>query len=65
MQRSAYSDIFGHTALTCKNILIGRLYILNILRKFAAEYKRDLEDKITNVQQNKRSYTETFWETND
>jgi len=30
------------------------------------EYKSDLEDKLqTYVQQNKRSYTETFWKTNE
>ena len=30
-----------------------------------SEYKSDLEDKFANIQQNKRSYTETFWKTNE
>jgi len=30
-----------------------------------SEYKSDLEDKFANLQQNKRSNTETFWKTNE
>ena len=30
-----------------------------------SEYKSDLEDKIANIQQNKRTYTKAFWKTNE
>jgi len=30
-----------------------------------SEYGSDLEDKLQNIKQNKRSYTETFWKTNE
>ena len=45
--------------------IIERVTDFKYLGYRMSEYKSDLEDKYANIQQNKRSYTVTFWKTDE
>ena len=51
--------------IVINNNIIEQVTDFKYLGYRIAEYKSDLEDKLQNIQQNKWSYRETFWKTNE
>jgi len=60
-----WGNYIQRVKIVINNNIIEQVTDFKYLGYRISEYGSDLEDKIANIQQNKRSYTETFWKTNE
>ena len=60
-----YGNYIQRVKIVINDNIIEQVTDFKYLGYRISEYKSDLEDKLQNIQQNKLSYTETFWKTNE